>query len=180
MTWPTSSAAVAAGVITAANTNAIRADLAAINGYVAKTADQSVTSSTTLVNDTHLLYSISNTGTYIIDAWLYATSAANAAGDLQVAFSFPTGTLHLSGVGPDAGLASGSVQTGQWGAALSATSGVTAAQVGLSTSLVLVQMHAVFTATATGTLRIMWAQLASNANASTLKAGSHMRVVQVA
>lgn len=156
------------------------AQLNALGLYAVKTADQDVTSSTTLVNDTHLSIAIPAVGSYLVDVWLYGVSAANAAGDLAVGFSFPTGTLNFAGVGPDTGLASGNVQTGQWGAALAATSGSTAASFGLSTQVTMSHLHANFTATATGTLRVVWAQFSSNANASTLKVGSHMLVRQVA
>lgn len=156
------------------------AQLNALNGYVLKTADQSVTSSTTLANDTHLLWTIGATGTYIFDVYLFGTSAANAAGDLKVGFTFPTGTCHFGDEGPSVNLASGSADVSEWQANLSATSGTTITPFGLSTAVVLCHVHGILIATATGTLRLQWAQWASNANASTLKAGSHMRVQQVA
>jgi hypothetical protein len=181
MSWPTSSAFTAgqtAGV--SSGLNNVRSDLLAANGFVYKTADQLVTSSAVLVNDTHLLYSISATGKYVIDVHLYATSAANAAGDLGVGFTFPTGTFYLGGEGPDIGLASGTVQTGQWGSNIAYASGAIFNVYGLSTSVNYIHLHGLFVATATGTLQFQWAQQASNASASTLKAGSHMLVKQVA
>jgi hypothetical protein len=169
------------GAATSAAMNAqIRDNLTALNGYVLKTADESVTSSTTLQNDDHLLYAIPAIGTYAFDLYLWALSAANAAGDIAVAFSFPAGTLHFQGQGPDPALASGSVQTGEWKANLSATSGTTVISYGLSTNLVGIHVHGLLAATATGTLQTMWAQVASNASASTVKAGSHLIVRQVA
>jgi len=158
----------------------IRDNLNAINGYVAKTADQSVTSSTALANDTHLLYAIGATGTYIFDVHLFATSAANAAGDLSVGFTFPTGTLHFGVNGLNNTLASGSSTPGEHAGTLSATSGTTSLPLGLSTATTYQTVHGILIATATGTLRLQWAQFASNANASTLKSGSHMLVRQVA
>lgn len=181
MAWTAPRTWVTGEVVTAAIMNThVRDNLNALNGFVAKTADESVSSSAVLQNDDHLFYTIGATGTYIIDCYLIGTSAANAAGDLSVGFSFPTGTLHMSMTGPDAAMASGTIQTGNWFTQLSATSGTSSLPFGLSTIPVIVQVHAILTATATGTLRVMWAQFASNANASTLKAGSHMRVVQVA
>ena len=163
----------AGNVLTAAQLNAL-------NGYVLKTADQSVTSSSTLTNDTHLLYTIGATGTYIVDLWLYGTSAANNAGDLKIAFTFPTGTMHFGTAGPSVNLLSGSADVSEWFANLSATSGTTFTNVGLSTTVSQTHIHGILIATATGTLRMQWAQFASNANASTLQAGSHMLVRQVA
>lgn len=156
------------------------AQLNAQCGYVEKTADQSVTSSSVLVNDTHMLYTIGAVGTYLIDLYLWGVSAANAAGDLKVGFSFPTGTMHFGTAGPSVNLASGSADVSEWIANLSATTGVTFTNVGLSTSVTQTHIHGRFAATATGTLRVMWAQFAANASASTLKAGTHLRVQQVA
>jgi hypothetical protein len=180
MTWPTSPAAVSGGTIPSAGINAIRADLAAINGYVLKTADQSVTSSTTLANDTHLFYTIGAAGTYAFDLYLYGTSAANAAGDMGIAFTFPTGTLYVGASGLDVALASGDNGTMKGQAGLSLASGTLMTVFGLSTTPTMAHVHGLLVATATGTLRLQWAQFASSASASTLKAGSHMLVKQVA
>lgn len=155
------------------------AQLNAINGYVLKTADQSVTSSTVLVNDTHLSYTIPAAGTYIVDLWLFASSGANAAGDLLFGFTFPAGTFYAFTDGLDIGLASAANGTVQM-AGVAATSGAAIQAFGLSTSVTAALIHAVFIATAAGTLRFQWAQNASNASASTVKAGSHMLVRQVA
>jgi hypothetical protein len=155
------------------------AQLNALNGYVAKTADQSVTSSTTLVNDTHLFYSITSAGTYVIDIFMHGVSAANAAGDLAVGFSYPTGTLYPSLMGLDTNLASGLNGTSIWVGGTVA-SGAVFQGIGLSTSITTSHAHCLLVATATGTFRLQWAQAVANANASTLKAGSHMLVRQVA
>ena len=181
MGWTSPRTWVAAEKPSAATMNAhIRDNLLALNGYVRKTADESVTSSAVLQNDDHLLYTISAAGTYVIDLVAYATSAANAAGDLGVGFTFPTGTFYLGGQGPDIGLASGNVQTGQWGANVAYTTGALFNVYGLSTGANMIWLHGLFVATATGTLQFQWAQQTSNASASTIKAGSHMLVRQVA
>lgn len=182
MGWTAPRTWVASEIVTAAIMNThVRDNLLALNGFVAKTADQSIPSSTVLTNDTHLLYAIGSTGTYAGDLYLRATSAANAAGDINIGFTFPTGTLHAVGFGPDIGLASGAVQTGNWvGDSGGFTSGVSVLSFGLSTATLALYIHFDFVATATGTLRLQWCQNSSNANASTLKAGSHMQVRQVA
>lgn len=182
MGWTSPRTWVTSEVVTASVMNThVRDNLNALNGFVRKTADESVTSSTTLQNDDHLLYTIGATGSYVIDVHLFATSAANAAGDINIAFTFPTGSFYVGGTGPDTGLASGGVQTGQWGAnALPYTSGAVFNSYGLSTGHNYIHLEALFVATATGTLQLQWCQNSSNANASTVKAGSHMLVRQVA
>ena len=181
MGWTAPRTWVAGETVTAALMNAhVRDNLLALNGYATKTADESVTSSTTLQNDDHLSYSIGATGTYIFDLFLFAVSAADAAGDLKVAFTFPAGTLHFMADGLDATLASGSNGTSINTGILSATSGSSSVNFGLSTTVVGIRVHGILVATATGTLQTQWAQAASNANASTVKAGSHLLVRQVA
>jgi hypothetical protein len=175
-TWVTSE------VVTAAELNSnVRDNLLAINPTpIKKTADQSVTSSTTLVNDTHLSYAVV-AGTYIFDWYLVGTSAANAAGDIGVAWTYPTASLALAmGNGPDAGLASGGIQTGQWSANSAITSGTLFNTYGLSTNNITIWLHNIFTFTASGTVQLQWAQASSSASASTLKTGSHVVPRQIA
>lgn len=157
----------------------IRNNFEALNGYVRKSVDESVTSSAALQNDDHLSFAIPQAGSYVFELYLDVVSAANAAGDIKVGFAFPSGTLRFSGQGPDVGLAAGAVQTGQWFTHLSATSGVSNINFGCSTTTVTVQIHGLLIATAAGTLQTMWSQDASNANATTVKAGSHMTIKQV-
>lgn len=181
MAWTAPRTWVSGEVVTAALMNThLRDNLLSLNGYVRKTADESVTSSTTLQNDDHLLYTIGAAGTYVFDVHLFAESAANAAGDIIVGFTFPTGTMHFSGNGAHNSLASGSTGDGEWIARLSATSGTTNIPYGLSTTPTWIHIHGILIATATGTLQFQWAQLASNANASTVKSGSHLVVKQTA
>jgi hypothetical protein len=181
MGWTIPRTFVTGEVETAAIFNAhLRDNLNALNGFVRKTADESVTSSTALQNDNELLYTIPGAGSYIFDVTLFAVSAANAAGDLLIGFSFPAGTCHFGAAGADAGIASGHIQTGEWVGALSATSGVTNIGYGLSTTVLMIRLHGLLIATASGTLQLMWAQAASNANASTVKAGSFLEVKQAA
>lgn len=181
MAWQSPRTWVSSEVVTAAQMNAhVRDNLLALNGFVRKTADESVTSSATLQNDNELTIAIPAAGSYVIDLRLYGSSAANAAGDLRVGFTFPTGTFHF-GVGAlDSSLASGAAADLAATGNLSATSGSTVLGIGLSTTVTYSKVEALLIATAAGTLQMQWAQLASNANASTIKAGSHMRMAQVA
>lgn len=165
----------------------IIADLTALEGratalealqelYVAKTADESVTSSSTLQDDNHLLLSVAANTDYYGLLVVLATSAANAAGDIHTGFTFPAGaTLHWGAHGPTTALASGSVGDVEYLARLSATSGTTEISYGLSTSiLTIVHYLHLLTAGTAGTLRLQWAQQASNGSATTVKAGSYM------
>lgn len=182
MGWTTPRTWVTGETETAAIFNAhVRDNLTAINGYVPKTANESGASFTALQNDNELTYTIGATGTYVVDLFILASSAADAAGDLSVGFTFPTATAaRYMGFGPDPGLASGHVQTTEFVAAQAITSGSVATSYGLSTSFVGITIHLLFTFTATGTLQFQWAQASSNVNATSVLAGSHMLVRQVA
>lgn len=151
--------------------------------FAQKSANENVSSSTALQDDDHLAGFIipAASGTFIGDVFLRGTSAANAAGDLVVGFTFPTGTFHAVGFGPDVGLASGFVQTGAWNSdSAGFTSGATGLQFGLSTATIGIHIHFDFVATAAGVLTLQWAQGSSSGNASTLRSGSHMTLEQVA
>lgn len=179
--WTAPRTWVAAETVDATIMNAhVRDNLLALNGYVLKSADESVTSSTTLQNDDALVYTIGDTGTYVFDAYLWVTSAANAAGDINVAWSFPTGTCHWGGHALFTDLASSVSGTFAASSHLSATSGSSVHGFGASTSQTMIWLHGILIATATGSLQFMWCQNSSNANATTVKAGSHLVVRQVA
>jgi hypothetical protein len=151
--------------------------------FVLKGSDESVTSSTTLQNDDHLSLAV-GVGTYEFSAVLYVDCASPAAnGDIIVAFAFPTGTCHFSGLGPNnADLTAGTQSNGEWIVRLSATSGSTNIPFGVSPGAtpLAIKVEGVLVASAAGTLQLMWAQGASSGNATRVRAGSHLRVDQVA
>lgn len=148
--------------------------------FVRKGSDESVTSSTTLQNDDALAYTVAAAGSFDFVIRLAVTSAADAAGDVKIGFTFPTGTLDFFGQGLDVSLASGNIGTTHHGTALGATSGSTALAFGCSTTTSFIRLEGTLVATAAGTLQLQWAQQASNASATTVKAGSSMKVRQVA
>lgn len=144
--------------------------------FVAKSSDESVTSSTTLQNDDELALTVVASAEYHGELVAVFTSAANAAGDINIGFTVPTGsTLHFMGVGPHNSLASGSQVDGEFIARLSATSGSTVIPYGASTVTTtgVIKIRLTTGANA-GTLQVQWAQQSSNANATTMKAGSYM------
>src|SRR5262245_30625154 len=58
--------------------------------WVVKSADESVTSSTTLQNDNHFVWQNQVAGTYLLDLRLYVTG--NPSGAIKVGFTFPAST----------------------------------------------------------------------------------------
>jgi len=148
--------------------------------FVRKTADESVTSSTTMQNDDHLLATIGAAGTYVIDLVLIGSSAANSAGDIKLGFTFPAGTLTMRWIGPDPATTGGAVAQAKFHGATDSSSPSTAIDFGLTTTTQTIIGRGLFIATGAGTLQLQWAQFASNANASNLITNSHLIVKQVA
>lgn len=181
MGWTAPRTWVASEVVTAAIMNThVRDNLSALNGYVEKTADQSISSSTVLTNDTDLLLTIGATGKYLIECNLWATAAANAGPHIKFGFSFPAGTFDIEGWGPHNSIASGTAVQTEWITVQGATSGTSSVGYGATTSVLGYFLRCRFTATATGTVRLMWAQSVSSASATTVKARSYLEMKQVA
>jgi hypothetical protein len=154
--------------------------------FVAKTADQSVTSSTTLVNDTHLTLTVAASASYTFELMLMAQSAGgSAAGDFKAGFTFPAAaSCHFMGTGPnnaDLPGSSSSNSNGEWIARNNATSGSSTIPYGMSGIPIGIRMTGLLiTGANSGSLRLQWAQGASDANATTLLTGSFMRMTRVA
>lgn len=152
------------------------------HSFVRKTADESVTSSTTLQSDNELVLAVSASATYFFRAWIMATDATDANGDIKFAFTFPAGaTCHFSGKGPHSLLASGAFGDGEYIARNTATSGSTVATYGLTTSVIGIEITGLLIVSGTaGNLQLQWAQNSSDANATTVQAGSFMTLERIA
>lgn len=149
--------------------------------YADMTTTQTWTSNTTLSNVSDFSFSVVANSIYIYKLVLFASSAANAAGDIKFTFTCPTGaTLDFTGNGPDAGLASGATQTGDWVARTNISSAGNTIQYGLSTTVVgIIVEGKVNVSSTSGTLQFQAAQLASNANTTSLLARSYMTIERV-
>lgn len=160
------------------------ADLNALVPLEAELAsDQSVTSSTTIVDQADLTIAVEANATYELTGVLIATSAANAAGDVKYRFSYPANaTLTVTGPGPHNSLASGSQADGEWFYVLLDTATPAPDMpYGASTAGAATIINGKLKVGATaGNLVCGFAQQASNANATVLKAGSYLRLRRTA
>jgi hypothetical protein len=152
--------------------------------FAAKSADESVTASTTLQNDDHLVVPVAANATYTIDGYLQWIG--NDTGDIKFAFAFPSGsTLHWGMIGPD-DLATtfaslGTRGTSEWFARTSQTTSSAFIQYSASTAALLGRMSGLLvTGGSAGTLTLQWAQFVSNPTATTLKQGSWLKLSRVA
>ncbi len=137
---------------------------------VRKTAAQSVISSTTLVSDTHFLFTIGASEVWAFD--IYAPITMGVTGQIKIAITNPVGaTLELNGLLAGAGTAAyGNTQT-------------TATGVALSTILTSGMLHVhgtVVNSTTAGTVQFQWAQAASEAVNTTLLINSVMIAHRIA
>ena len=142
----------------------------------AKSADESVTSSTTLQDDDHLTFAVEASGIYLVEYFLKVLSAS-ATPDLKLAFTAPSGATF--DWGPDINSANEDiwVPVGTGDTPVAASNLSTEANFGLSannTKLIHVKGILIVDTTA-GNFTLRWAQSSSNGNATTIKKGSMVR-----
>lgn len=154
--------------------------------FARKTADEQVTSSTTLQDDNHLTLSVAANSVYTFELMLMAsTAASDITGDIKVGFTFPSAaTCHFTGQGPhnsDLSGGSSSSANGEWIARPSATSGSTTIPYGMSgVALGIIIKGLLITGANAGSLTLQWAQNTSDSDTLTMLSGSWMRAMRVA
>lgn len=150
--------------------------------FVTKGSNTARTSTTTLAADPTLLLAVGTAATYKFSAVLYVTSVASAAGDFSLGFSFPaSSTINFGVQGLDTTLASGSQGVLQTLGRTTGTSPTTSVPFGASTTQTTIFVEGTLITTVTsGSLTVLWAQFASNVNATTLLSGSYLQIQRVA
>lgn len=143
-----------------------------------KTVDESVVSSTSLQNDDHLRFDVGASQIWVWECALFVSGST--VGDLQIAFTVPTGAtlnwhyhaLAAAAAGPTGDLVSdGSTISG----------GAAANPVGVNTSqsLVIIKGYVSVGSTA-GTVQLQWAQSTADATATQVRIGSHLIARRIA
>jgi len=141
---------------------------------VRKSSDQTVTSSTTLVNDSQLKFAVAASETYIFQAWLY-TYAADGTPDIKVTFTGPSGsTVFWS--------SSQVIFTGGGATTLTVVApGATAADFYVDANYRAIQLYGtILNGGTAGDLQFQFAQNTSSANGTSVKAGSSLFGIKVA
>ena len=140
---------------------------------VRKSSDQTVTSSTTLINDSQLKFAVAANETYIFQAWLY-TFAADGTPDIKVTFTGPAGSTVLW---------SSSQVIFNAAAATTLTvvaPGATTADLFVDANLRAIQLYGTISnSTTAGDLQFQFAQNTSSANGTSVKAGSSIFGIKV-
>jgi hypothetical protein len=159
-------------VLTADSAQSTGLAWASVGGYwdatITKAADQSVISSTTLVDDTHLQFSITANSFYEFQVNLIVVGTS--IGDIKIGFVGTTGTL--SGAYQGYGLAVNDAAQNVVGTTLTTTT--TWGLSNSTTSPRVIPLRGSFTNTTSTTFKLQWAQATSDSTNSTVKAGSRL------
>lgn len=183
----TNDAFIVDGALTASSGLAVTGNLS-VTGigqlqYIAKSADETVTSNATLQNDDHLVLPVVANAVYTFALDLYMTEATDFVGDFKMSFTCPTGAaFDMHGSGAHAtNLTIGTSSDGEWIGKLATSSAAATLAFGVGTGLTGVRVYGrlVMSSTA-GNFQLQWAQNASDASGTTLKAGSQMTMTRVA
>lgn len=158
---------------------------------IRKSADQSVTNSSTLGADAHLAFTAQSERSYIFEAQLFVRQNSTVATlDLNVGWVLPTGAVwHIGGAGPDIGIAAGGgtlvAASGNWRGLIDAPAGsklafgVEPAAVGgaYDSRIVSVQVAGSIKMGATsGLCSLAWCQNIGAAASTQVMAGSWLKV----
>lgn len=145
---------------------------------VRKTSDQSVTSSTVLVNDSALLMAIAANEIWLT-RWCLSFSAVQGSGDLKVAFTFPAGG-EVGMTAPGADQTSAFTQGRFEGTTTPTTARAMAGPISSTARSFQVIEGVYINAGTAGNLQLQWAQNASNATATIMRANSTLWAVKLA
>lgn len=132
---------------------------------IRKSADQNVTSSTTLVSDTAFTWTLDASTRYAFEMFVAYTGAT--AGNLNVGWSVPSGaSMAWCATGLDTGLAYKNV------ANLAAGTTSTFGAAGTTLGRVAHLSGTILTDTTSGSFTLRWAQATSNVSATSVRSGS--------
>lgn len=156
-----------------------------VPNIVTKVSTTTITSNTTLANDSELTSISLGVGTWEVEVTLWAGGTSGAAGGLKTAWAFTTGTLtgtpNRGCIGPGATGAASSIAVTPVTMAVQPYS--TAVVYGLTNTAlpfyVIKEECPNFVVATAGTLSIQVAQSVSNATSTTIQPGSRVKVRQI-
>lgn len=145
---------------------------------VRKTADEAVTSSTTLQVDDQLFLPVAANSVYLMDCYLFYNGAADPAGGFGLDWTGPAGfSMDWSSFGVNGAIGLGTMT--DYDAVRLANNGLrNHGTNNVGTFMSMACRGTIVTAGTAGTVSLRWAQGASNATATTLKANSWLRFMK--
>lgn len=140
---------------------------------VRKSADQSISNSTTPTNDTELSFAIAANETYIVGVWL-GTYAANNTPHIQYNFTAPSGATII--------WSPGSFYASSGGGAIATYATANTSLTGYvdSNNRAAMMFGTIANGATAGNVNLQWCQFTSSATATTVKAGSYIYAIKVA
>lgn len=158
--------------------DAVSANVTALQGaqvFARKTADESVTSSTAYQDDDQLLVPVTAGSTYRVEGFLVYNTPAAAGINLRLTGPTGTGLWVFAGLNiPGGGSDSGDVRMNV------STNGVGSARLGGASNDLAALVRGTFLPTASGNLVFQWAQNATSATPTVVRANSWISVQKVA
>jgi hypothetical protein len=157
-----------------------------VPNIVTKASANTITSNTTLANDSELTNLSLTAGTWEIEVMLWATGTAASTGGLKTAWAFATGTLtgtpNRACLGPGSGGAATSITMVQLtGAVVAYTTSVSYGLTNTALPYYLIKEECPnFVVATTGTLSVQVAQIVSNATSTVVQPGSRVKYRQIA
>lgn len=142
---------------------------------VIKSADESVTSSTTVQDDNHLFMTLNANTNYWVDGSLITDGAVG--GDFKMQFVVPSGTIRWLANGP-VSAATATVTDVDRNYKVGSTTTVMGT-IASGTNSVILLAGIVRTGASGGTFKIQWAQGTSSATATRVRANSVLRCVRM-
>jgi hypothetical protein len=145
--------------------------------FVRKPSDETVTSSTSLQDDNDLFVSVAANATYWVDGFIIYSGSDVA--DINAGWSAPAGATFDWALNTGDNTAT-SANMPIYRLSSLVTDTIFVGCIGSTLRLSAPLTGVLVTAGTSGTLRFRWAQLASNATASTVRAGSFLRLTRLA
>lgn len=143
--------------------------------FALKTADQSVTSSTVLVNDTDLFVPVVASATYAIDCYIRINGAATGTGDIKIAWTIPTSaTMSYTSYGTTT-----SSPAVQYEATANTATTTRAVGTNGATDMGMAIKAFIVVSTTAGNVQFQWAQNTSVGTATIVRANSWMRFQRI-
>lgn len=154
-------------------TDAVWSAITNLGTVVYKTADEAVTSSTTLQNDNHLLFTATAASVFAFEGMLLVNRASGSDGGIKIAFGEDTTTTRGTAaiIGPGVSYTSGQTANN--------VNLITDSTVAVTTSVDTYTFWGIHTGNG-GTFRLLWAQNSSSSAATNVLAGSYLQYQAIA
>lgn len=146
---------------------------------IRKIANESVTNSITVQDDDELMGAVTSGSTYLFDCWVILSDNTAGADFLANFGGTSTGTIAWSGIGPHNSMTTGSQADGEWIARTSTANTIPFACSQTAGTFVGVRMQGSYACSGSGTFGLRWAQQTASATATTVRAGSWIRIERI-